>query len=181
VLTKFVHGAWIVVVLIPTLVLLFRAIHGHYLDLERQLDLRGVQAVGECRHNTVIIPVTRLHPGIAAGLEYAKCLSEDVHAVYVEIDPTQTPKLREGWSKLRTDVRLEVLPSPYRSWVGVLLNYINAVDARRGDDIVTIILPEFVSSRWWQELLHNQSIFRLKAALLYRPGIVVTSIPFLLR
>jgi hypothetical protein len=89
--------------------------------------------------------------------------------------------LREGWSKLGTDVRLEVLPSPYRSWVGVLLNYIIAVDARRGDDIVTIILPEFVSSRWWQELLHNQSIFRLKAALLYRPGIVVTSIPFLLR
>jgi amino acid transporter len=181
VLTKFVHGAWIVVILIPALVALFRAIHGHFERVERQLADVEIRPIGDCRHNTVIIPVTRIHPGLFAGLEYARCLSDDVHAVYVEIDPAQTETLRNDWSKLGTDVRLEIVPSPYRSWVGVMLRYINAVDERRGDDIVTVILPEFVPSSWWQELLHNQAIFRLKAALLYRPGIVVTSIPYVLR
>ena len=181
VMTKFVHGAWIVVILIPILVLLFRAIHGHYQSVERQLEHAEIRPIGDCRHNTVIIPVTRIHPGLTAGLEYARCLSDDVHAVYVEIDPTETETLKEDWSKLGADVRLEVVPSPYRSWVGVMLRYINAVDEQRGDDVVTVIVPEFVASNWWQEILHNQAILRLKAALLYRPGIVVTSVPFVLR
>jgi amino acid transporter len=181
VMTKFVHGAWIVVILIPVLVSLFRAIHGHYQHVEQQLEEMPIRPIGDCRANTVIVPVTRIHPGLAAGLAYAKCLSEDVHAVYVEIDPTRTQRLREDWSKLGSNVRLEVVPSPYRSWVGVMLKYINAVDEQRGDDVVTVIVPEFVPANWWQEILHNQAILRLKAALLYRPGIVVTSVPFVLR
>jgi amino acid transporter len=181
ILTKFVHGAWIVVALIPTLVLLFRAINRHYRHVEEQLELEEVRPLGDCRHITVIVPVTRVHRGVVDALEYALCLSKDVHAVYVEVDPAETPKVEENWAKLRMEVPLEVVPSPYRSWVGVLIDYINALDARRRDDIVTVILPEFVPSRWWQQVLHNQSIFRLKAALLYRPGIVVTSVPYLLR
>lgn len=181
VVTKFVHGAWIVVVLIPVLVLLFRTIHTHYEGIDQQLQLRGIHPVGECRSNTVVIPVTRLHPGVAAALEFAKCLSRDVHAVYVEIDPAQTPALRADWAKLQTDVPIEVVPSPYRSWVGVLLNYISEIRARHANELVTVILPEFVPTVWWQELLHNQAIFRLKASLLFRPGIVVVSVPFLLR
>jgi amino acid transporter len=181
VLTKFVHGAWIVVVLIPVLVLLFQAIHSHYEHLDQQLQLKGIPPVGECRSNTVVIPVTRLHPGVAAALDFAKCLSRDVHAVYVEIDPARTPSLRADWARLQTDVPIEVVPSPYRSWVGVLLGYIDEIRTRDANELVTVILPEFVPSVWWQELLHNQSIFRLKASLLFRPGIVVVSVPYLLR
>jgi hypothetical protein len=181
VLTKFVHGAWIVVILIPVLVLLFRAIHQHYENLDQQLEIRGIHPVGECRSNTVVIPVTRVHPGVVSALEFAKCLSQNVHPVYVEIDPAQTPARREDWGKLQTDVPIEVVPSPYRSWVGVLLRYIGEIRAQHVGDLVTVILPEFVPSTWWQELLHNQSIFRLKASLLFRPEIVVVSVPFLLR
>jgi hypothetical protein len=169
------------VVLIPVLVLLFRTIYRHYEKIDQQLQLRSIGPVGECRSNTVVIPVTRLHPGVAAALEFAKCLSRDVHAVYVEIDPAQTPALRAEWGKLQTDVPIEVVPSPYRSWVGVLLNYISEIRARHANELVTVILPEFVPSVWWQELLHNQAIFRLKASLLFRPGIVVVSVPYLLR
>jgi hypothetical protein len=181
VLTKFVHGAWIVVVLIPVLVLVFSAIHAYYRELDHQLELKGIAPVRDCPHKTAIIPVTRMHPGIANAIAYAKCLTHDVRAVYVEIDPAQTQALQEAWAELKTDVPLEVLPSPYRSWVGVLLSYISALDAQRSDDIVTVILPEFVPSRWWQEILHNQSYLRLKTALIHRPGIVVTSVRYLLR
>ncbi len=180
VLTKFIHGAWIVVVVVPLLVLLFRAIHRYYAHMEEQLTLGDVPALAP-RHNTVIIPVLRVHRGLIHTLEYALGLSQDVRAVYVEVDPAETARVQQDWQQLHTDVPLQVLPSPYRSFVGVLLDYINAVDAARGDTVVTVLLPEFVPTHWWQEFLHNQPIFLLKTALHYRPGIVVTSVPYLIR
>ena len=131
-----------------------------------------------CPHNTVVIPIERVHRGVTQALEYAQCLSTDVHAVHVEIDPAETAQVERDWEQLRTDVPLTVVPSPYRSRIQVLLTYIKEVDARRGDDRLTVLVPEFVPKWWWQQLLHNQPVFLLKAALLYRPGIVVTSVPY---
>jgi hypothetical protein len=122
-----------------------------------------------------------MHPGVSSAIAYAKCLTKDVHAVCVDIDTDQTALLKQDWAKLETDVPLEVLPSPYRSWVGVVLRYIAAIDAQRTDDIVTVVLPEFIPAHWWQEVLHNQAILRLKTALVYRPGIVVTSVRYVLK
>jgi hypothetical protein len=179
-LTKFIHGAWIVVVVVPLLVLMFRAIHHYYVNIDAQLQLGDVQPLVP-RHNRVIIPVVRVHRGMIHVLEYALGLSRDVKAVYVEVDPAETAGVRRDWERLHGDVPLEVLPSPYRAFVGVLVDDINAVDAARGDDVVTVLLPEFVTTHWWQQFLHNQPMFLLKTALLYRTGIVVSSVPYHLR
>ena len=179
-LTKFIHGAWIVVVVVPLLVLMFKAIHHYYGHINAQLQLGDVPPLVP-RHNRVIIPVVRVHRGMIHVLEYALGLSRDVQAVYVEVDPAETARVRRDWERLHSDVPLTVLPSPYRAFVGVLVDYINAVDAARGDDVVTVLLPEFVPTHWWQQFLHNQPIFLLKTALLYRTGIVVSSVPYHVR
>jgi amino acid transporter len=176
-LTKFVHGAWIVAVIVPLLVLMFRAIHHYYSTLDAQLSLDEVPPL-VTRRNRVIVVVFRVNRGLVHVLDYALGLCRDVQAVYVEIDPADTPQVQRDWQRLRSDIPLKVLPSPYRAFVGVLLDYINDVDAERGDDVITVLLPEFVTAQWWQQSLHNQPMFLLKNALLYRTGIVVSSVPY---
>jgi amino acid transporter len=179
-LTKFIHGAWIVVVVVPVLVLMFRTIHHYYVNINKQLQLGDVPPLVP-RHNRVLIPVVRVHRGMIHVLEYALGLSRDVRAVYVGVDPAETAQVRQDWERLHSGVPLEVLASPYRAFVGVLVDYINAADAARGNDVVTVLLPEFVTTHWWQQALHNQPIFLLKTALLHRTGIVVSSVPYHLR
>jgi amino acid transporter len=176
-LTKFIHGAWIVVVVVPVLVAMFKAIHHYYTNIEAQLKLGDVPPLVP-RRNRVIIPVVRVHRGLIQVLEYAMGLSRDVQAVYVELDPAATEQVRRDWDQLHSEVPLKVLPSPYRSFVGVLVDYINAVDASCGHDVVTVLLPEFVTTHWYQQFLHNQPIFMLKNSLPYRTGIVVSSVPY---
>lgn len=176
-LTKFIHGAWIVVVVVPLLVLMFRAIHRYYVNINAQQQLNDVPPLIP-RRNRVIIPVVSVHRGMIPVLEYALGLSQDVQAVYVEVDPAETPQVLRDWERLHCKIPLKVLPSPYRAFVGTLINYINVVDAARGDDVVTVLLPEFVTTHWWQQALHNQPIFLLKTALLYRTGIVVSGVPY---
>jgi amino acid transporter len=177
ILTKFLHGAWVVVVLIPLLVLLFRAIHNHYQQVSEQLALRSPTPVQERRH-TVILPIAGVHRAIISAVEYARSISHNVHAVYVEIDPATTPKLKADWEKLQTGIELQVLQSPYRSLMRPLLDYIDAVDATDGNNLLTVVLPEFVPARWWHQMLHNQSAWLIRAALYFRPGVIVTSVPY---
>jgi amino acid transporter len=178
--TKFVHGAWVVAVLIPLLVLAFQGIHRHYETVTRQLALKGPTPVRRLPQ-TVVMPVKRVHRGIATALGYALSLSRDVRAVYVEVDPAATEAVKKDWALLETDVPLIVLPSPYRSFVQVMVEYVDRVQAERGDDLLTVLLPEYVPVHWWEQLLHNQSELALRAAFLWRPEIVVASVPFVLR
>jgi amino acid transporter len=175
--TKFIHGAWIVAVVVPLLVVLFRSIGEYYARIAKQLQPHpSYQLV--CHLNTIILPVTRVHCGIIKALEYALCTSKDVRAVYVEVEEEDTVHVRGAWDRLEVDVPLQILPSPYRTFMGVMLPYIDDVVAKRGAGTVTVLLPEFVPPHWWEEVLHNHESLRLKAALLYRPGVVVTSVPF---
>ncbi len=176
-LTKFIHGAWIVVVIVPLLVLMFNAIHHYYTGVSAQMQLGDVPPLVP-RHNRVIIPVVYVHRGMIQVLEYALGLSRDVQAVYVEVDPAVTAQVLADWDRLHSEIPLKVLSSPYRAFVGVLIEYINTVEAARGDAVVTVLLPEFVTTHWWQQFLHNQPILLLKTALLYRTGIVVSSVPY---
>jgi amino acid transporter len=176
-LTKFIHGAWIVVVIVPLLVLMFKVIHHYYSGINAQMQLGDVPPLVP-RNNRVIIPVVYVHRGMIQVLEYALGLSRDAQAVYVEIDPAETGQVLRDWEQLHSNIPLKVLPSPYRAFVGVLIEYINTVEAVRGDAVVTVLLPEFVTTHWWQQFLHNQPILLLKTALLYRTGIVVSSVPY---
>jgi amino acid transporter len=176
--TKFIHGAWIVVVLVPLLVLMFLRIHRHYFDVAQQLSTEGL---GQLRpiHHEVIVPISGLHRGVIAALEYAKSIApHHVTAIYVNLDDETTQKLREKWQQWGSGVNLVVVASPYRSLLRPLLNYVDRVKRSTHGEVVTIVLPEFVPARWWQNLLHNQNTLFLKGALLFKRGIVVINVPY---
>ncbi|MFL6373411.1 MAG: APC family permease [Pyrinomonadaceae bacterium] len=180
--TKFIHGAWLVVVMIPLLVVLFKGIHGHYLSVARQLALEAIDDTLEPIRHAVIVPVSGIHRGVVAALRYANSISPgNVRAVYVDTDDEATGILRDRWGRMNFGIPLEVLQSPYRELTRPLLRYITRVACKNGDDLVTVVLPEFVPARWWQHLLHNQSSLLLKAALLFKERIIVTNIPYHLK
>lgn len=178
IITKFMHGAWIVVVVIPLLVVMFRAIHRHYQGVARQLSTEGLEPLHLIK-NTVIVPISGIHRGVINALQYAKAISPNgVKAVYVDFDEEATHKLREKWDQWGSGVELVVLPSPYRELTRPLLRYINRLRRKGDDNFVTVVLPEFIPARWWQQLLHNQSSLLLKGALLFRKSVVVVSVPY---
>jgi len=179
--TKFIHGAWIVVVVIPLLVLMFRAIHNHYVGVAKQLSTEGLEDLRPIRH-TVIVPISGIHRGVVGALQYAKTIAPDhVQAVYVDFDEEATAKLREKWERWGAGVQLVVLPSPYRELTRPLLRYIARLERKDNNDMVTVLLPEFVPAKWWQHLLHNQSSLMLKGALLFKEGVIVISVPYHLK
>jgi amino acid transporter len=178
VITKFIHGAWIVVVLIPLLVALFRAIHRHYLDVGRQLTTEGAQKVQPIEHE-VIVPISGIHRGVLQALEYAKAIAHGhVTAIYINVDDETTQKLREKWSGWVEGVELVVIASPYRSLMGPLTRYIDRRLTLNPNKVITVVLPEFVPARWWHHLLHNQSSLMLKGALLFKHNVIVISVPY---
>jgi len=181
VITKFIHGAWIVIFLIPLLVLMFRAVHSHYEEVAKQLTTEGLERLRPIKHE-VIVPISGIHRGVIRALEYAKSIAPGhVTAVYVDLDEEATKTLREKWEKLAGDIELVVLASPYRALTSPLLRYIARVEREHKDDLLTIVLPEFVPARWWQHLLHNQSSLMLKGALLFKEGVIVTNVPYHLK
>ena len=175
--TKFTHGAWIVVLLIPLLVMGFLIVHRHYREVARQLSLEGYGGPPPIRH-TVLVMVGDLHKGVVQALQYAKTLSPDAKAVYVELDPDRTRKLEEKWGKWGCGLPLVVLSSPYRSLLGPFSEYIDHLQSQGGHHIVTIIIPEFIPARWWQHLMHNQTAFLIKGALLFRKNVIVTNVAY---
>jgi amino acid transporter len=176
--TKFLHGAWIVVFLIPLLVLLFLRIHRHYIDVAQQLSTEGLAQLRPIHHE-VIVPISGIHRGVVEALEYAKSIApHHVTAVYVNLDDEAAQKLRQKWQQWGSGVNLVVVASPYRSLARPLLNYVDRVKRTKQNVVVTIVLPEFVPAKWWQNLLHNQNTLFLKGALLFKKGIVVTNVPY---
>lgn len=181
VITKFMHGAWLVVFLIPLLVFMFRAVHRHYQDVAHQLTTEGLTRLRPIRHE-VIVPVSGIHRGVLRALEYARAIASDhVTAVYINLDEEATRKLRAKWSEWGEGVELVVIASPYRSLVGPLTRFIDRRMKRHHDQMITVVLPEFIPARWWQHLLHNQSSLMLKGALLFKPNVIVTSVPYHLK
>ncbi len=177
--SKFVYGAWVVVIWIPLFISFFLVVHRHYNDVARQLSLDDFGMPPPVRRHRVIVPVGGVHRGVIAALNYARAISDDVTAVYVEIDPQETPRLLEKWRAWGDGVRLVVLPSPYRSLIGPLVEYVDKVDDKlRRDQVVTIVLPQFVPAKGWQRFMHNQTAILVHAAFLFRREVMVTDVPF---
>ena len=176
-ITKTLEGAWIVLLIIPIIVAIFKATHQHYDHVAAQLTMRGYESQSRL-HNVVLVPISGIQRAVVEALRYAETLSTDVRAIYVDVDPAATEQLRTEWNQWRGRVELVVLASPFRSVMEPLMKYIEQVDTERTQDYVTVILPEFVPARWWQHLLHNQRALLIKGALLLRPNTVVTSVPF---
>ncbi|MBF8287292.1 MAG: Amino acid permease [Candidatus Rokubacteria bacterium] len=178
--TKFVGGAWIVVILGGLLIAHFVSINRHYRQVAAQLSLDGFEGHPPMEH-TVLVLVGDLHKGVLHALQYARMLSPSVKGVYVELDPDKTRRLEEKWIKWGMGAPLVVLSSPYRSLLHPFLEYLGQLLALGDNHMVTIVIPEFVPARWWQHLLHNQTALLIKGALLFRKNVVVTNVPYHLR
>ncbi len=178
--TKFTHGAWIVVILIPTLVIIFFRIRVHYDQVAEQLSLSNYQPMRHPQHY-VVVPIGGVHQASLRAIEYARTISEHVTAVYVDQYGEESRVLKK-WDECSGGTPLVVLPSPYRALVPTLLEYIERVhEVLEGKGFVTVVLPEFIPHRWWHLFLHNQTALRLKGALLFREGIIVVDVPYHLR
>ncbi|MBI3933542.1 MAG: APC family permease [Acidobacteria bacterium] len=172
---KFVHGAWLVLLAIPAFVWLFLKIRRHYFQVATELSLASYDQLTDLKH-TVVVPVPGPNRASLGAIEYARSLSKDVIAVQVNTEGEDGEKLAAQWENWVPDVPLVVLSSPYRSIVRPLLRFIEEMETFRTNDIVTVLLPEFVPARWWQRLLHNQNGLLLRSALSFKPNVVVTSV-----
>jgi amino acid transporter len=177
--TKFRDGAWVVLILIPVLVYIFSAIHRHYGELAKSLSLEDYGAPPRTIRHRVIMPIGGVHRGSLAALAYARTLSDDVTAVYVALEPDEAGRVREKWERWGEGVRLVVLESPYRLLYEPFLRYIEEISAQRQpNETITIVVPQFVPRHRLHNLLHTQTALFLRMALLFRPGIVITDVPY---
>jgi amino acid transporter len=175
---KFSSGAWIVLLVIPLLVLVFRKINQHYEELATALTTRYNYEMPYSVRHAVLVLVPGVHRGVVKAVLYARALSPDFEAVHVEIDPKDTPSVLERWNELHLPVALTILKSPWRSLTEPLINYIHTIKAEKHVDLVTVILPEFATTRWWHRFLHNQTGLLLKIALMFEPDVVVVNVRY---
>jgi amino acid transporter len=177
--TKFRDGAWIILVLIPLLVLGLSTIHRHYRSVARNLTLESFEALPHPPRHRVILAISGVHRGTLAALRYAQALSRDVTAVHVSIDPEEAARVARKWELWGEGVRLVILESPYRLLVEPLLEYIEEIAAdRQPNEIITVVVPRFVPKSRAANLLHTQAATWLQLALLDKPGIVITDVPY---
>jgi hypothetical protein len=185
-LTKLDQGTWLVIVLIPVLMAMFMAINRHYRRFEEDMAVADgdLEFHPELVQHTVIVPVARLNSVVLRALSYARSISPNVTAVHIHEgeDPEEAERFNKEWRKVlpESDIPLVIIESPYRSLVGPLLSYIDALDQQTPDDTITIVLPELLPSKPWEYLLHGQSALRLKAALLFRPNTVLANVPYVI-
>ncbi|MDQ4097746.1 MAG: APC family permease [Actinomycetota bacterium] len=177
--TKFAVGAWVPIVVLPMIMALFLAIRRHYDRVAKALAVTPEEVRPEPLNHTVMVLVGRVHKGVIKALAYAKSLRpQHLLAVYVSYDDDDREDFERQWERFRIDVPLEIIHSPYRELVDAVDTFINELDARWDNDTITVVIPEFVVGRWYEQILHNQSALMLKGRLLFREGIVVTSVPY---
>lgn len=181
--TKFMGGAWIVIILIPSFVFLFKGIHHHYKDIKTQLAYKNLNQPIDFTSNkyTVIVPVSGIHPGVIEALKYAKALSDDVHACYVNTSEESTTQMRTQWEKVAPGIELVILQSPYRSLIRHIVQYIDDVASKMPiRHRIAVVIPEFVPSKWYHLFLHNQTSFILRSRLRLERGKFITVVRYYL-
>ena len=176
--TKFVHGAWIVFVLVALLIMVFRSIRSHYKAVAEQVSLSRDTRPPRPRRNVVIIPIGGVNRAVVRAVDYARSHGGEVRAVLVDVDKEETALVEIKWAQWGCGVPLIVLPSPYRSILRALLGYIEEHLDKDLDCWITVVVPEILPARWWQNILHNQRALLLKASLLFKDRVVLTDVPF---
>ncbi|MDQ1499263.1 MAG: hypothetical protein QOI86_2603 [Actinomycetota bacterium] len=179
--SKFTKGAWLPIVVIPLLVMLLKGVKRHYDMVRASLAVPDDWRPPRLSH-TVVVLVGGVHRGVLEALAYAKSLNPDhLVAVTVVSDEEEQERIEVGWAAHRLDTPLDIVYSPYRDLSRTILKFIDEIDRRWDNDIVTVLIPEFVVKRWWEHILHNQTALFLKGRLLFREGVVVTSVPYHVR
>ena len=180
---KFVDGAWLVVVLVPTLVAMMLFIHRQYARTTGENALRpGTAYPAYHRERRIVIPISGLNRAVVRALDVGRSIGDDLRAVLVSDDPDEAELVRSAWEATIPDVPLVVVESPYRALVGPLLAYLDVLDQAWPPDteapITFVVIPEYAARHWWERILYNQSTSRVRAALIGRPNTVVTQVPY---
>lgn len=177
--SKFLIGAWIVVVAMPVLWFIMRGIYGHYAKVADELAVEPDESVVLPSRTHAIVLVSKIHKPTLRALSYARATRPStLEALVVDVDPDDTAKLMADWDRREIPVPLRVLASPFREVTRPVVDYIRSVRRESPRDVVTVFIPEYVVGHWWEQLLHNQSAWRIKTRLLFTPGVMVTSVPW---
>jgi amino acid transporter len=176
--TKFMQGAWIVFLLVAALIMMFRTIRSHYKAVAEQVALSRDARPPRPRRNLIIIPIGGVNKAVIRAVDYARSRGGEVRAVLIDVDKEETAVVEIKWAQWGCGVPLIVLPSPYRSILGALLDYVEENLEKDPECWITVVLPEILPARWWQNILHNQRALLLKGALLFKDRVVLTDVPF---
>lgn len=185
-ITKFEYGAWLVLIFIPFMILIFRAIKHHYNDVAEQLSLSPELCVASVNapraKNLVVVPIASPTRVVAETLRYAKSISDSVIALHVATDEEAGKKIEAKWECLHAGIKLVTVYSPYRLIIQPVLDFISELEMHRCEyDYITIIIPEFETKKWWHRLLHGQTGFVLRTLLILKENVIVTTMPFHLK
>ncbi|MEW6474002.1 MAG: APC family permease [Actinomycetota bacterium] len=177
-ITKFKVGAWLPIVVIPVIIAFFKGVNRHYTRVSTALAVPPGWRPPRT-NQTMVVLVGSVHRGVLEALTYARSLNPNhLLAVSIVTDEEEQERLQQQWEEHGIDVPVEFVYSPYRELTKPVLQFLDSLDQRWRNDTVTVLIPEFVVTRWWEQLFHNQSALLLKGRLLFRPGTVVTSVPF---
>ncbi|MFZ9857427.1 MAG: APC family permease [Roseiflexaceae bacterium] len=177
--TKFTQGAWAVLLIIPLTVYMLFQVRKHYLDVAEQLSLTAAPKPQPVQRHTVLVLVSGVHRGVIPALQYGLSLTSDnIQALYIDMDDEGTQRIKDKWKQWGCGIELVTLPSPYRSLVRPIREYVEQLTHRYSHDVVTIVMPEFIPNRWWQNFLHNQTALAIKTMLLFTKNVVVVSVPY---
>jgi amino acid transporter len=180
VVTKFTTGAWIVVLIIPLLIFLLMAVHTHYMHFADEVKFDGRSPIMPL-HHTVIVPVSGVTKATSGALVYATTISDDVRAIYVNVDPADAERLTRQWEEWDIGVDLVVIPSPYRSVLRPIVDYVDGLRLNSPGELVSVVVPEIVPRHWWEHILHNKTALYIRTAFLFKPNVVVVAVPFQLK
>lgn len=178
--TRFVEGAYILLIALSVMMLVFWGIRRHYLYLANQLTLDPHDALVPIQ-TTVLLLAPRLHRGILQAIAYAKSMAKDCRAIHVTLDPATVDQVKNDWNRFGADIPLVILESPYRSLIEPITDYIDQYLKEEPDHIITVIVPQAVPKYWWQGLLHNNAAIGLKLALRSRKNVVITNMRYFLK
>jgi hypothetical protein len=179
--TKFLAGAWIAILAMGTFFMVMQAIRRHYDAVADELEVREEDQVLPTRVHAIVL-VSKVHKPTMRALAYAQASRPNVlEAVMVSTDPVERERIIEEWDRRHIQVPLKVLDSPYREIIRPVVDYAKAIREAQPRGVVAVFIPEYVVGRWWEHLLHNQTALRLKARLLFTPGVMMVSVPYQLR
>ena len=184
--TKFFYGAWIIIFFIPFMVSIFRAVQRHYKNIADQLRITPEEFLDYMTlpkaTNLIVVPVSGITQVVAETLRYAKSISDDVIALHIYTDEQEGQKIQQKWENWNIGVKIAMVYSPYRLIIQPILSFINQMEMHRCNyDYITIIIPEFETSKWWHRLLHNQTGWILRTLLILRDNVIVTTISYHLK
>jgi len=176
--TKFMHGAWIVVLLLPLLILMFQGIRSHYISTSEQVALTRNARPPRPRRSLTLIPIGAVNRAVVQAVDYARSQGGDVRALLVDMNREETAVTETRWAQWGCGVNLVVVPALHHSVLRTLIAYIEELLEKDTECWITVVVPEILPARWWQNLLHSQRALLLKAALLFKDRVVLTDVPF---